>query len=57
MGICTDTCEKVGINNSCIDCAPDKAKEKAIMEMATKIYFNTNKNMKEAIEAAIEFRK
>jgi len=57
MGICTDTCEKVGINNSCIDYAPDTVKEKAIMEMTTKLYFYTGMNMREAIEAAIEFHK
>lgn len=57
MGICTDTGERVGIDNSCRDCLPDAVKQENIMEMATKIYFSTNKDMKEAVRAAIEFYK
>jgi len=55
MGICADTGEKVGINNGCSDCVTDKTKQENIMKVATRLYFYSGMNMKEAIERAIEF--
>lgn len=57
MGICTDTGEKVGINNGCRGCVTDKAKQENIMKVATRLYFYRDMNMKEAIERAIELYK
>lgn len=57
MGVCSETGETVGINNSCGNCKPDVKKIEVIAEEVGKLYFDYNMTAEEALQKAKELYK
>lgn len=52
MGVCSETGETVGINNSCSNCKPDVKKIEAIAKEVSRLYFDYNMTAEEALQRA-----